>query len=290
MRRVARVAEEAFGGFDTWINNAGVSVYGKLEDVPVEDMRHLFETNFWGLVYGSLAAVEHLKQRGGALINLGSTVSDRAAPLQGIYSASKHAIKGFTDALRMELEDDGAPISVTLIKPGPIDTPYPLNAKNYLDAEPQHVPPVYAPDPDTVARAILHAAETPTRDVFVGAGGKMNALLGYFAPRLADRYMETTMISGTKSDRPVRPREQNALDHPSEHLAERGDYPGHVSKTGLYTQATLHPVVAGAALLVAGLAIAELLRESRDGDDAWPTTRSDLSRNRRSLRGSDWER
>ncbi|MDQ3255217.1 MAG: SDR family oxidoreductase, partial [Acidobacteriota bacterium] len=161
---IARKAQEAFGGFDTWVNNAGIGMYGKLEDVAIEDMRRLYETNVWGLIYGSLEAVKHLKRRGGALINVGSTVSERAIPLQGIYSSSKHAVKGFTDALRMELEHDGAPISVSLVKPGAIDTPFTTNAKNYLDREPHHVPPVYAPE--VVAEAILHCAETPVRDVF----------------------------------------------------------------------------------------------------------------------------
>lgn len=261
--RIARAAQETFGGFDTWVNNAGVGMYGKLERVPLEDMRRLFDINLWGLIHGSLEAVKHLKQRGGALINVGSTVSDRAVPLQGIYSASKHAVKAFTDALRMELEDEGAPVSVTLVKPGAIDTPFPLNAKNYLPVEPQHVPPVYAPE--SVASAILHCAEHAVRDVFVGGGGKSNAALGYYAPRLTDKYMESTVLSGTMSDKPSRPREENALDRPSEHLAERGDYPGHVARSSAYTQASLHPTLTGAAVLGAGLAVRAILRGKRNG-------------------------
>ena len=254
--KIAAAARGKFGGFDTWVNNAGIGMYGKLQDIAIKDMRHLFETNFWGFVYGSLEAVKHLKQRGGALINVGSTVSERALPLQGIYSASKHAIKGFTDALRMELEEEGAPISVTLVKPGAIDTPFPINAKNYLNKEPQHVPPVYAPE--VVARAILHCAETPVRDVFAGGGGKGNAALGYYAPRLADKFMENFVMSGMKSDKPPRPREQNALDQPSEHLEERGNYEGHVAHSSLYTQASLHPLVTTALAAGAGLAVAAL--------------------------------
>jgi short-subunit dehydrogenase len=100
--------------------------------------------------------VAHLKARGGALINVGSTLSDRAIPLQGMYCASKHAVKGFTDALRMEVEEAKYPIAVTLIKPAAIDTPYTEHAKNYMPVEPQNPAPVYAPE--TVARAILHAA------------------------------------------------------------------------------------------------------------------------------------
>jgi short-subunit dehydrogenase len=141
VHNIARKALERFGGFDTWINDAGVSIYGKLTDVPIEDMRKLFETNFWGEIYGSLEAVKYLRKHGGAIINVGSILSESTAILQGIYSASKHAVKGFTDGLRMELSMDDLPISVTLIKPAAIDTPYTLHAKNYMEREAQHGPP-----------------------------------------------------------------------------------------------------------------------------------------------------
>jgi short-subunit dehydrogenase len=94
VRRIAQAALDHFGGFDTWINNAGISIFGRSEDVSLADGRRLFDTNFWGVVHGSRVAVEHLKRRGGALINVGSEVSDVAVPLQGLYSASKHAVKG----------------------------------------------------------------------------------------------------------------------------------------------------------------------------------------------------
>jgi hypothetical protein len=132
-----------------------------------------------------------------------------------------------------------------------------------MEAEPKHFPPVYVPD--TVAEAILHCAETPVRDVFVGAGGKGNASLGYYAPRLADKYMESLIISAMKSDKPARPIEQNALDKPSEYLAERGNYEGHVARTSLYTQASLHPVLTAAAVTGAGLAVGALMRALQNG-------------------------
>jgi len=260
VNEIARVAQATYGSVDTWINNAGASIYGRLTEVPIEDMRRLFETNFWGVFYGSLAAVQLMKDRGGALINIGSTLSDRAMPLQGMYSASKHAVKGFTDTLRMELEKDDLPISVTLVKPGPIDTPYPNHAKNYLETEPKHVPPVYAPE--IVAKTILHCAETPVRDIFVGSGGKSPSVLGYHAPRLADKLMEAVFFDQTKSDQPPRPLDQNGLEHAAGTLDERGTYPGHVRKTSLYTEAVLHPVRAGAAV-AAVAAAATWWRSSR---------------------------
>ncbi|MCC2643420.1 MAG: hypothetical protein K0S45_3833, partial [Nitrospira sp.] len=255
VQRISRVARQKFGGFDTWVNNAGVSMYGRLLDEPIEDMRRVFETNFWGLVYGSLEAARHFRERqeASAIINVGSTLSDRALILQGIYSASKHAVKGFTDALRMELEQDGIPVSVTLVQPGAIDTPYPRHAKNYMDSEPTNPPPVYAPE--TVARTILHCAETAERQVFVGAGGKGIPMLGYYAPRLADLLMESLFARQQQTGRPARSLEDNGLDHPSGDLQERGDYRGHVSETSLYTTASLHPLLTGAALVGAGLVL-----------------------------------
>ena len=88
VRRIAQAAVEYFGGFDTWVNNAGVSIYGRITQVAVEDHRRLFDTNFWGVVHGSCMAVEHLRLHGGALITVGSVLSDRASPLQGMYCAS----------------------------------------------------------------------------------------------------------------------------------------------------------------------------------------------------------
>ncbi|MDT7688975.1 MAG: hypothetical protein QOE46_1734 [Acidobacteriota bacterium] len=261
VRRIAETALERFGRIDTWVNNAGVSIYGKLQDTSVEDMRRLFETNFWGMVYGSLVAAETLRQRGGALINVGSTVSDRAIPLQGIYSASKHAVKGFTDALRMELEEEGAPVSVTLIKPGAIDTPYTKHAKNLLEKEPALPPPVYAPE--VVAEAILHCAETPTRDVFAGGGGKALSLVDKYTPRLGDKVMESFMFDAQKQNEPAHARGDGGLYEASGELKERSGDATYVSESSLYTKASLHPLLTGALFVGAGLAAAAFLRPRR---------------------------
>ena len=260
VRRIAEKAIEHFGGFDTWVNNAGVSIYGRVLDVSMEDHRQLFETNYWGLVYGSQVAAEHLRQKGGAIINIGSSLSDRAIPLQGTYCASKHAVKGYTDALRMELEEEGAPISVTLIKPSAIDTPYREHAKNYMPVEPLNPPPVYAPE--TVAEAILHCAEHPERDVFIGAGGKALSLGGEYAPRLTDKVMEATLFNLQKTNKPSLASRPDGLYSPLSKLEERGGYPGHVAESSLYTKASLHPLIAGALLVGAGLTLAALLRSN----------------------------
>jgi short-subunit dehydrogenase len=185
VERVAHAAIEQYGRIDTWINDAGLSVYGRLDEIPDEDSQRLFQTNFWGTVYGSLAALKHLKAAGGALINVGSEASEAALPLQGMYSASKHAVKGFTDALRIELEADQAPVSVTLIQPTAVDTPFPEHAGNYLRQEPKLPTPMIAPE--KVADVILEAAVKPARDVKVGAMAVINTNVAKVLPSLGDK-------------------------------------------------------------------------------------------------------
>ncbi|WP_413290398.1 SDR family oxidoreductase [Bdellovibrio sp. HCB337] len=195
IKRLRDQAIEAFGPIDTWVNNAGGSIYGMLMDIPEEEERALFEMNFWSVRHGCHVAVETMKNRGGVIINVGSEVSARSIPLQGMYSATKHAVKAFNDALRMELEHENIPIAVCLIRPTAIDTPFPDHAVNRLrNGEPSLPDP--ALHPDYVAKAILECAEKPKRDVFVGAASKMSALMEYLMPRTADKQIEKTAFKG----------------------------------------------------------------------------------------------
>ncbi|GHA94328.1 SDR family oxidoreductase [Modicisalibacter luteus] len=259
VRELAAKAIGSFGGFDTWINNAGASIFGRMLDIKMEDNHRLMNTNFWGVVHGSLEAARYYTQKprdfGGVIINLGSAVSDRALPIQGMYSASKHAVKGFTDALRMELEEDGAPVAVTLIKPGSIATPFPEHAENYMEEEPTLPPPLY--DPRVVAEAILRCAVKPHRDMVVGGGGKMIAALGQIAPRLADKAMEASVIRQQKSGQPEH-RQRFALNSPTQDMRETTSYPSHVSKSSIYTQSSFHPLLTTAVIAGAVLGLAAL--------------------------------
>ncbi len=206
--RMLFVAQEAiarFGRIDTWINNAGVSIFGRLDEVSEADSRRLFDTNFWGVVNGSLAALPHLKVNGGALINVGSEVSEAVVPLQGMYAASKHAVKGFTDALRVEIEEvDKAAVSITLIQPTAVDTPYPQHAKNYMDREPKLPPPLI--DPEEVAEAILKAATDGGRDVKVGVMSVVNTTIAKLMPSLGDKMSAQRVDSQQENTLPNRPK------------------------------------------------------------------------------------
>lgn len=257
VQAIADRALEHFGGFDTWVNDAGVSIYGHLEQVSDEDHRRLFDTNFWGVVYGSQIAVKHLRANGGALINLGSVASDMSLPLQGMYCASKHAIKGFTDALRLELEEQDAPVSVTLIKPTSIATPFAQHAKNYMDREPTLPPPLYKPE--DVAQAILYAAHHPVRDIYVGGAGKVMTTLNKNFPSVMDRVSEKMMARMQMRDEPAHER-ADSLEHAGHDGRIEGDYPDRHPRHSLYTPVVRHPVMAGVLVAAAGAAAAAMLQ------------------------------
>jgi len=252
---IADAAIASYGGFDTWVNNAGVSLFGNLEDVRIPDMKRIFDTNFWGGLYGSLTAVSHFKETGkaGALINVGSFFGDRATPIQSIYGAAKHALHGFTDSLRMELEKQKSPVSVTLVHPGRIDTPYNEHARSYLDQQPAHRGMIYPPE--AVAEAILYAAAHRTRDMFVGSQAKFFAVLGALAPRLTDKIMEAWLFYSQRSSRPSRDIEDNALYKAGYGLHERGTHEGWVQSSSWYVKASKHPVL---TTLILGTGVALL--------------------------------
>ncbi|RZL18669.1 MAG: SDR family NAD(P)-dependent oxidoreductase, partial [Sphingomonas sp.] len=145
VQAAANVAIARYGRIDTWVNNAGTAIYAKLIDTPLDEHRRLFQTNYFGAVHGGLTAIKHLRIKGGAIITIGSIASDLPSPVLSAYSASKHAVKGFVDALRMEITADKLPIAITLIKPAGIDTPIAQHAANHVDGEALIPPPVYDP-------------------------------------------------------------------------------------------------------------------------------------------------
>jgi NADP-dependent 3-hydroxy acid dehydrogenase YdfG len=227
VERLARAALDRFGRFDTWVNGAGVAIYGRLDQVTDEDSRRLFDVDFWGVVNGSLVALDHLRPHGGAIVNIGSEASETVVPLQGMYAAAKHAVKGFTDALRVEVEQvDRAPVSITLAEPTAVNTPYPQHAKNYMDKEPKLPSPI---DPYKVARAILHAAAHHVRDVKVGAMARMRTTVLELVPKMRDALSATYKDKQHYDEPPRNPR--GTLDQPGESGRVYGTGPRQVARS-----------------------------------------------------------
>ncbi|AKJ27853.1 SDR family oxidoreductase [Caldimonas brevitalea] len=262
VERVAQAAIARFGSYDTWVNNAGVAIWGRLTAGSEADYRRLFDTNFWGTVHGSLIAAQHLARHGGALINVGSITGDRAWPLQGMYCASKHAIQGFTDCLRMELEEARAPVSVTLIKPAAVGTPLLRHAHNYTGRPPQLPPPIYAPE--EVAHAILHAAQHRVRDIYVGGAGRIASSVGHHAPRLTDWISEAALFSAQMGSGPASVEDSN-LYRPGSAGEVRGDHGRREMQTSYYTRANLRPALPDLARRAADSAATALAERWRGG-------------------------
>lgn len=241
-----------FGRIDTWINNAGITIYSKLLETTEAEAKRLFDTNFWGVVNGCKVAVPLLKSNGGALINLGSVLSEVALPIQGIYSASKHAVKGYTDSLRRELMAENAPISVSLVMPGAIDTPYTLHGRSHI-GEPVHTPPVYSAE--VAAQTVLKCAVKPIREIGVGSSAYLFPFMDKYFPKLQDMvmskfYMEKSQqLLGGPSHREKGDR-GSLFAPPMDEGNTEGNYPGHVMRSSVATKiATISPWIKRAILL-----------------------------------------
>lgn len=246
-----------FGRIDTFINNAGITIYSKLMETSTEEAKRLFDTNFWGVVNGCKVAVPVMRDTGGTIINIGSVLSNVALPIQGIYSASKHAVKAYTDALRRELLSEKVPLQITLIMPSAIDTPYPEHARSHI-GEPVHTPPVYATD--VVAKAILKCAVKPTRELGVGSSAFVFPLMDRLFPGLQDKIMASKAYStqGQSDNTQDLPREHgdagNLFVAPRKEGSVEGHYPGHVMKSSVMTELAGNKNMVKSGALAAGLA------------------------------------
>lgn len=266
-----------FGGFDTWVNNAGVSIYGAIRATTLDDQRRMFETNYWGVVNGSLVAAEHLRKRynGGAIVNVGSILSDAPMPIQGVYSASKHAVKGFTNALRMELMREEAPITVSLVKPAAVDSPWSRQARSLTGYASQNPQPVYATH--VVADTILYCAGHPIREITVGGGGRLIAGLYSVLPGLAEplfaRFAPSLMRDRGSAYQPF---DDGLSDPGDDGLDEEVHYPM-VRQFSALAEVRKHPgITSGVVAVLAGIGIAALLLNQRSGPTRYERLRGHI--------------
>ena len=274
LKAAAEKCVRLFGGFDTWVNNAGVSIFGVIRETSLEDQRRLFETNYWGVVNGSIVAAEHLRERpgGGSIINVGSILSDAPIPVQGVYSASKHAVKGFTNALRMELMREGAPISVSLVKPGAIDTPYNRHARNLTGQAMQNPQPVYATH--VVADTILYCAAHPIREITVGGGSRLIASFYSALPGVAEPLFARFAPSLMRDRRSAWQPDEDGLYDPTEDGLDEEVYYPMVRQFSALAEVRKHPgIAAGVVAILAGVGLATLLLNQRTGPTRLETLR-----------------
>ena len=192
VRDLAGATVERFGRIDVWVNNASVGLWGRLEEIPMEDIRRLMDVNLFGYVHGARAVLPLFRaQQSGVLVNVGSMVSRVTVPYAAPYVMSKHAVRGLGAVIRQELARDGVKgVHVSTVMPATIDTPFFEHSGNYVGRALRAMPPVYTPE--RVARTIVNCSRLPRREVFVGNTARVAAQQHKLMPGTTERVIGAT--------------------------------------------------------------------------------------------------
>jgi butyryl-CoA dehydrogenase len=189
----AAASESTQGPANLIFNNAGVALGSQIDGMSEEDFRWIMDINFWGVVYRTQAFLPQLKASGeGHVINISSLFGLIAVPSQGAYNASKFAVRGFTEALRQELELAGEPVSATTVHPGGIKTNiaraarWGQNMSRFLgqDAEAGRADfeKMFKTTPAQAADTILKGVRRNARRVLIGLDARAGDLLQRLMP------------------------------------------------------------------------------------------------------------
>jgi len=208
VQRVVGGALERFGRIDTYVANAIVTVYAEVEKLEPDELRRVWEVNFFGVVYGYWAALPHLRASKGTFLHVSSALAHRGIPLQAAYCSSKAGLRAFFESARVEEQKKGTGVAISLVLPGAINTPQFDRDRQKIGYQPQPVPPIYQPEP--FAEATLRCAERPIRELPISWGAQ-KALWGQkLSPRAGDWILRR---NGWKSQHTDEPKPVDAPDN-----------------------------------------------------------------------------
>jgi NAD(P)-dependent dehydrogenase (short-subunit alcohol dehydrogenase family) len=266
VKAIADKAVQVYGRLDTWVHCPATGVFATFENTTPEEFKRIIEISLMGQVYGAMAALPHLKREGrGALIHISSMEGRRSLPLQSAYSSAKHGVEGFLESLRVELQHEGIPISVTSVKPSVINTPFYNNGRTKLGVKPTGIPPYY--EPSLVTDAILYVAEHPTRDFIVGDVGKLLDVAQRISPGLVDQIL---VLIGFKFQKTNEPKSEDAPDNLYEpipaHDKVEGDF-GNLTIPAFTDWLDKNPPVKWGAAAAAALGVAAAFKGFFPGND-----------------------
>jgi NAD(P)-dependent dehydrogenase (short-subunit alcohol dehydrogenase family) len=263
VKAIADKAIAAYGRIDTWVNAAATGVLATFDAITAEEFQRVIDVNLMGQVYGAMVALPYLKQEGrGALIHISSMEGRRSLPLQSPYSAAKHGLEGFLESLRVELQHEGIPISVTSILPSVINTPFYNHVRTKLGVKPTGIPPYY--HPNLVADAILYTAEHPTRDFIVGDVGKVLDVMQRISPALVDRLLVLIGFSGQRTSEIKSEEAPDNLYEPIEGYDRvTGDF-SHLTIPSFTDKLDMNSPLKVGIAVVAALGIAEVFKRVFD--------------------------
>jgi NAD(P)-dependent dehydrogenase (short-subunit alcohol dehydrogenase family) len=255
VERLVETAVERFGRIDTYIANAMVTVYAEAHRLEDDELRRVFDVNFFGAVYGYWAALPHLRESRGTFVQIASALSYRGIPLQAAYCSAKAALRTFFESARVELEKERSGVDVSVILPGAINTPQFDRARQKLGLQPRPVPPIYEPEP--FADAVLHCCERPVRELPLGWGAQKLLWGQKLSPRAGDLVLLRTGWKGQHTDELKRTDSPDNLFEPLPgDPGPRGRFDEEARKTTAWTWLRLHRRWVGTTL---GLATMGLL-------------------------------
>ena len=266
VRAVADRADAEYALLETRVHAAAVLEYATYEQTTPEEFKRVVDVNLTGQAYGAMAALPHLRREGrGALIHISSIEARRAFPYHSAYAAAKHGIDGFLEALRVELQHEGVPISVTNVMPGSTNTPLFNKGRTKLGVKPMPAPPIY--QPNTVADLILYAAEHPVRDLIAGGAGKGFVMTQRLSPRLMDAFVLRTAFRMQKTDEPKSEGAPDNLYGPIQGYDRvEGDFSDQALSHSLYNWLEMRPMIARALMGTAlGVMTLRAVRGRRNG-------------------------
>lgn len=213
MFAAADAVERALGPIEVWVNDAMVTVFGRVRDLSPEELRRVTEVTYLGSAHGAMAALHHMQPRDrGVILQVGSALAYRSIPLQAAYCGAKSAIRGFFDSLRSELIHDGSNVQLTMVQLPAVNTPQFDWARSHMPRRPKPVGTIY--DPEDIGMAIVRAAENPKREYWLGYS-TVEAILGTHAlPAFADHQVATMAFEGQETDEPEQPGRPDNLFEP----------------------------------------------------------------------------
>src|SRR5438067_7976760 len=240
-------AVERFKRVDTYIANGMVTVYSEAHRLDDEELRRVFDVNFFGGVYGYWAALPHLRTSRGTYIQVASALSYRGIPLQAAYCSTKAALRTFFETARTELEKEKSGVDVSVILPAAINTPQFDRARQRMGLQPQPVPPIYQPEP--FAEAVVRCCERPVRELPVGWGAQKLLWGQKLSPRAGDRIL---LRRGWKAQHTEELKPTDSPDNLFEPMpgdpGSHGRFDGRARGTTAWTWLRLHRGLVGTGL------------------------------------------
>ena len=240
-------AVDRFGRVDTYIANGMVTVYAEAHRLEDDELRRVFDVNFFGGVYGYWAALPELRASRGTFIQIASALSYRGIPLQAAYCSAKAALRTFFESARVELEKQNAGVAISVILPGAINTPQFDRARQKVGLQPQPVPPIYQPEP--FANGVLHCCEHPVRELPLGWGAQKLLWGQKLSPRAGDLVLLRTGWKGQHTEE-LKPTDSpdNLFEPLPGDPGPHGRFDDRSRRTTAWTWLRLHRGRAGAAL------------------------------------------